>query len=259
MKNTDRTFFEILKKFFKPVFSMKKLSLKWLVPAVWISIIWIIIVFLLKDITNIISEWSKEEIINLLYVFILFIILNYFLMFFTKNWTHVSMWPLYRKYMYKIYLDKYLHLDNNESEKLWTGKLIALIDKWMHSWVDLLVRVYLDIIPWITFILLSFLFIAFVNVYYFIIVFITFIFIYYLTYIFQKRAKNLREKRRDINIWIMARFVKILMSKFEILQNNKLNNELEIINSSLHKNVEYNKKIVNNNFVTDISVKFLLY
>jgi ABC-type transport system involved in cytochrome bd biosynthesis fused ATPase/permease subunit len=67
----------------------------------------------------------------------------------------------------------------------------------------------------------SFIFISFINIYYAFALIILFIFTLYFTYHFQKKAKSLRVERRELNIALSRRFVKVLMTKFEILQNDK--------------------------------------
>ena len=258
MKKIERTFWEMLKRFFKPAFAKKKITLKWIIPAILISVIWIIIVYLLKEITNNISEWFNKETIKYLYIFIWFVIFNIIVILITRQWTHSVMWPSYRKYMYSIFIPKYIYLDNNEAEKVWTGKLIAMIDKGMHAWVDLVVVFIVEVLPSVLFIIFSFIFIWFINVYYSFVVVFVFILIFILTYVFQKKAKIHRLKRRDVNIWITSRFVKILMAKFEILQNDKTNKELEYINDWLDKNINYNYIINNYNVITNILIRILV-
>ena len=48
------------------------------------------------------------------------------------------------------------------------------------------------------------------------------------------------------------------MSKFEILQNNKVDNELEYINNNLKKVVDANRHVINYNIITDVLVKILV-
>jgi hypothetical protein len=48
------------------------------------------------------------------------------------------------------------------------------------------------------------------------------------------------------------------MSKFEILQNNKTNIELEYINNGLAKNIGLSCSTVNYNITTDILIKLLI-
>ena len=200
MKKIERTFSEIVKRFFKPAFVKRKMSLKWIIPAVLISVIWIIIVFLLKDITNSISEWLDNKLIILLIIFISLIIFNYIVILITRQWTHSVMRPKYRWYMYGKFIPEYIYLDNNEIEKLGTGKLIAMIDKGIHAWVDLVVRFFVDILPSIIFIILSFIFIWYINIYYFLVILGVFILIFLSTVFLQKKAKVHRLERREIKI-----------------------------------------------------------
>jgi hypothetical protein len=67
----------------------------------------------------------------------------------------------------------------------------------------------------------SLIFISFINIYYAIALVILLIFTFLLTIYLQAIAKRLRIERRELNIALSRRFVKVLMSKFEILQNDK--------------------------------------
>lgn len=258
MKQKELTYLEKVARFLKPAFSMKKISIKAAVPVVLWSVISIITIFLLKEITNDISNWFTKEILNLLYLFIGLILSYYIIVITTRNRTQVILWPYFRKYMYKEYINKYTYLDNNESEKIWTGKLIAMIDKGMMSWVQLLVVCFEEVLPNLVFIIFSFIFIFFINIYYFYLIFFTFILVLVLTYFFQWKAKEFREERRDINIWITKTFVKILMAKFEILQNDKEKKEWTAISDRLERNFYLNAKVNNFNIITEILVKLLV-
>jgi len=258
MKRKKITFIQGFKRFLKPVFDEKIISLKWLLPTIWWSVVGIILVFLLKEITNSISNWNIENISFLLTIFVWFLILFYIILIFTRQWTHSVMWPRYRGVVYKKFINKYIHLDNNEIEKVWTWKLIAMLDKWLFSWVEILVVWFVSILPNIVFILFSFVFIAFINIYYFLVVITIFILILFLTYVTQAKAKPYRDIRRDLNIWITKKFVTILMSKFEILQNKKVDQEVDYIKTELGKNIKMNFHINNMNIITDMSVRFLI-
>lgn len=257
-KIKDRTMLETIKRFFQPAFHEKKLSLKVMVPAVLWSLISVIAIYLLKDITNGISNWLNNETMILLFIFIWLVLINYLILILTRNWTYAILRPIYRKFMYSKYINKYTYLDNNETEKIWTWKLIAMIDKWMFSWVDLEVRFFLEVLPNITFVIFWFIFIWFINIYYLLAIFVVFIIIFVMTYFLQKKAKILRIKRRDSNISITRRFVKVLMSKFEILQNEKWNEEAEKISKELDYNVFLNFKMRDLWIFTEILSKILI-
>jgi hypothetical protein len=79
-----------------------------------------------------------------------------------------------------------------------------------------------------------------------------------LTVELQKRAKIYRTTRRDVNISITKKVVNIIMSKFEILQNGKFRNEINIISKRLEKNFYLNTKVQTYNIITDILMKMLI-
>jgi ABC-type multidrug transport system fused ATPase/permease subunit len=56
----------------------------------------------------------------------------------------------------------------------------------------------------------------------------------------------------------MKKFVNIIMSKFEILQNWKYENEISYIDKQLEINFELNKKIINHTIITDIMMKIFI-
>lgn len=258
MKNENRGFLKIVWRFFEPAFANKIISLRALFPVVIWSLVWITAVYLLKEITNWISDWFDNHLIFLMWLFVLLVIIHYFILIISRNWTHSCLWPTFRKYMYKIYIKEFTYLDNNEAERQWTWKLIAMIDKWMHSWVDLLVRFFMDVAANITFVLFSILFIALINVYYALVVVLIFWLIFTLTYFLQRKALWYRRQRISNNIWIMRNFVKVLMAKFEVLQNQKWQKEYESISKEINKNRELNIKVRNIWIITDISLRLLI-
>jgi hypothetical protein len=56
----------------------------------------------------------------------------------------------------------------------------------------------------------------------------------------------------------MQRFVKILMNKTEVLQTEKIDEELKSISESLEFNKKMNKKIINIKVITDILIRFFI-
>lgn len=241
MKKQD-SYTDFLIKFFTPAIQRKDITLKALFPIIFGSITNIISVYLIKEITNKLQDWFNE-IYNLLILLIISVLLNYLVLFRTRRWTHATLWPWLRQYMYSTYIPKYLYIDNNYIEKQWTWKLIAMIEKWMHAWVDLFNRFLEWVLPWIIMMIFSFIFIALINIYYAFVLIILFIFTFYLTIFLQAKAKKLRIERRDLNIALTRRFVKVLMTKFEILQNDKWLVETQDISNSLVKNMIINFKV----------------
>jgi hypothetical protein len=127
-------------------------------------------------------------------------------MIITRNWSDTFLRPTFRKYFYKLYSEKFILLNNNEVEKQWTWKLIAMIDKWFHTHADLLYRFFMEVFWSILTIIFSLIFILLINVYYFLITTILFILVFILNLYVQKIARIYRKERRKSNIEIMRIF-----------------------------------------------------
>ncbi len=254
---TKGSYYKFLIKFFTPAIKRKDITLKALVPTIFGSIANIISVYLIKEITNKLTNWFSE-ISFLVGLLIITVLINYIVLILTRRWTHAVIWPWFRQYMYSTYIPKYLFIDNNYIEKQWTWKLIAMIEKWMHSWVDLFSRFIEWVLPGIIMMIFSFIFIAFINIYYAFVLIFLFVFTFYLTVYLQAKAKKLRIERRELNIALTRRFVKVLMTKFEILQNDKWLEEANDIASSLDKNMKINFKVVDLWIWTNLLTKIIV-
>nr|MDD3720603.1 ABC transporter ATP-binding protein [Candidatus Gracilibacteria bacterium] len=253
----ERSFFEIVKKFFVPVIERKDITLKATFPVIFTSIINIISVYLIKDITNKLVD-GFYGIINLLFIFIFLVLLNYLIIILTRTWTHATLYPMLRRYMYNKFIPEYLYVDNNYIEKQGTGKLIAMLEKGMNAWVDLINRLFEDVFPGVLMMIFSFIFISFINIYYAFVLILLFAITFYLTVILQAKSKLIRIERRELNIILTRRFVKVLMTKFEILQNDKGKEEAKDIADSLTKNMKLNFKLRDLGIWTTILTKFIV-
>lgn len=245
MKNKNRSFFQLLNRFFEPLFFDKKVTIKAISPAILNGFIWSMLLILIKDITNVIASNENGNLFFLTFLFIILSISYRVVIVVARNWTNVKIRPFWRQCFYKKYMKLYLNLDNNEIEKIGIWRLIAIVDKWFHTHIAQIVEITQDIIPNLIQTLVSIFFIFYLNIYYWLIVFISLILLWFIVYIQQKKADKLRKRRNELNISIMRNFIKILMSKFEVLSTNKWEYEIEKLTNSLNKNIEVNIKQTN--------------
>ena len=245
MKKKERSYLQNVKRFFEPLGFDKKVTIQAFAPAVLNAIIWSVILVLIKNITNIISGNNDGNLVSYTIAFVVLSISYLLVIIISRNWTHVKIWPFWRQGFYDKYMKRYLKLDNNEIEKIWTGRLIAIMDKWFHTHVYQMVNITLNIVPTFIQISISIIFIYFLNIIYWIIVSVSLVLLGILIYKQQQKAQEIRKIRNELNIWIMRNFVKILMSKFEILSTNKWDYEIEKMINSLDKNHKLNIKQMN--------------
>jgi len=240
-KNNDWAF----KRFFSPVKWNYWFLIKPFLSGCFYSFFTILTVEIFKKATTLIqnydAEWVKKLIITYIIIICVYIVFNYII-------RNVSIWIQYKwtQLIQKKLFPEFFKLDNTTVEKLWTWKLQFIMNdginlrRWLFkklcekvpdliiTTIYVLYQIYLT--GWIKFILI------------FIVVFCI---IFILIKSFQKRRLPEMVSKR----WIMAehwrQFVKMIMSKMEILQNNKEQFEIEKDNEILQTAYKSHIKINN--------------
>ncbi len=154
---------------------------------------------------------------------------------------------LIREKLNSIYLSKYLKADNNKIEWLWTGQSNSILQKW----VDNRKVIINDILLWpvirsiISIIMVFVLIITNLSRLTFFIVLLVFIVMIFFARRGNKRIRKTRKERREIWIQVDRSTIRLIMSKFEILQNNKIIKELihikDLITKMIYLDVKESK------------------
>ena len=252
------SFLQVVKRFFEPFWFSKVLTAKALFPAVANWVIRSAMLVVIKNITNIISWNDTWDIVSYTIFFVVLSVIYVLVIYFCRNWTSSVIWPFWRQCFYEKYMKQYLEFDNNELEKIWTGRLITITDKWFHTHIAQIMEMVNGAIPNIIQIIVSITFIFFLSYLYWVIVVFLFIILWLLIYKQQNKANTIRKFRNELNIWIMRNFVKILMSKFEVLSSNKWAYEISKLTKSLEKNKETNIKQEAITIWIDIGARMLI-
>ena len=233
------------KRFFSPVKWNYWFLIKQFLSGCFYSFFTILTVEIFKKATTLIqnynAEWVKKLIIIYIIIVCVYIVFNYII-------RNVSIWIQYKwtQLIQKKLFPEFFKLDNTTVEKLWTWKLQFIMNdginlrRWLFkklcekvpdliiTTIYVLYQIYLT--GWIKFILIFM---------------VIFWIIFILIRSFQKRRLPEMVSKR----WIMAehwrQFVKMIMSKMEILQNNKEQFEIEKDNEILQTAFKSHIKINN--------------
>ena len=147
--------------------------------------------------------------------------------FILRNYYWVEQQFTWDPYIYRKYIQKFIQLDQGRVEGLWTGKTMSILQKW----IDELTLSLLGVMSYGTRIVTILVFGLFLikwlplNLILWGMIIIAGIFgsIVYLN----KHTNFYRRQRKENNIKITGVLAKIIMSKFEILQNNSISRELK--------------------------------
>lgn len=134
---------------------------------------------------------------------------------------------LFESHLMEKYLNKYISLDNNKIESFWTWKMNNIIFSWIDNW-KVFVWAVISIVIEVFSILYIFILVAIKvpNFYYFLGFLVAFFAIMFMFWKWVSMIRNTRIKNKELYIlrdWLK---IKVLMSKFEILQNNKIQSEI---------------------------------
>lgn len=183
-------------------------------------------------IEKIVFAITKQDIFLLektLYLYI-FIIFSYELLWFlTRKFWWVITIPQADKNIYEIYLNKFIQMNNTEVEKIWVWKIIAILENGRFRWSESLAD---SIEKWTSlFILLSYVFyVTFSHGIYYTIWFLFLLFLSVsILVVVNNYQFRFRKRRSEIRNNRLRLITKILMSKNEILQTDRINSEIEKI------------------------------
>ncbi len=240
MKTKERTFWEIFKRFFEPYLQYKIITIK----AIFMYSMWaiapIIHILFAQKIISAIEHKEKELFWKVVLLYIVVFIVQNIIDFLVRKWWWVETVNSYRKYIHGVSLRKFITLSNTEVEKLWTGKTISLVDKWTDIWALYLDKIIQEITQIFIALIFTFYMIFSIKPIYAVVFILLYLFVHVIAEYFNKKTLKFRRKRQDTwneYVWLL---VKILMSKFEILQTNKISQELEKADRVSQKLVDWN-------------------
>lgn len=141
------------------------------------------------------------------------------------------------------YIKKYVRLDNNFTEKYGVWKSISIIDRGIEKWWDLISTT----IERGAYFLVSFCFTLYMllnaNSWYVVIFIALFLCMIIISTYFNNLCLKYRKLRNESKNLFTKQLVKILMSKNEIFQSNKVETETKILDGYLQDNTRYNKQM----------------
>lgn len=166
---------------------------------------------------------------------------------------------MYQKSIRTVYLKKILYIDNNQYDQIGTGNLIAIVGSGIQARSTLLVNLLRY--SWSIIITLA------INIYYiyqlsprYVLVFIVSVcFILYMWVKADDRMRKYRALRREEQREWTRRIVKLFMSKFDVLQNDKIESELHHIAKTSDRAVLANEKMWTPTEIFFLWPQFIVY
>jgi ABC-type multidrug transport system fused ATPase/permease subunit len=194
-------------------------------------------IVIISKVISALEKWSISDLYFWVYVFIGLTVVSLIFMLFEDS-IFSSTFTRIEKSLVEKYLKTFIQFDNTKVEEYWTWKLNNIIFSGISSLVNvlqLLINIFVEIFAIVYMFVI--IFTKSPNIYYslwFSTIFLIVI-IFFVKWILE--ISKIRKRAKDLYVQIDGKKVKILMSKFEILQNDKIekeNNELW----KIYKNLE---------------------
>lgn len=255
----NKTTREKIVKFFSIIKYNKKNYFFYIIQAIirWINPL--IHVIFIEKIVYYLNLWNSVLLQKTLLYYIIAIFLFEFLWIITRKvWWVISI-PWWESKIYETYLKKFVQMDNNSVEKMWIWKIIAILENWRLRWSEWLSNVTEK---WIALlILLSYVIFITSSHWYFYTLwfFVLLIFSVTIMVFVNKNQFKFRNKRSEIRNNRLKLVTKILMSKNEILQTNRINYEVKNIDELSKNSSEINLAMANWRIVQNRLIPFIIW
>ncbi|MDD3302688.1 MAG: ABC transporter ATP-binding protein [Candidatus Gracilibacteria bacterium] len=226
--STTKSFFQKIKEFLYPIKYSKFNFVASLICGFIGALVSTYLVIFLKYITNAIevNDWEKVKYHSI----ICFIVIS--VRFFIRTFYKIFPFGLIRdthSSAYKDLMSVFFKGNNNEIEKIGTGRIISIIQKGLWSWTDLILEVSWSVSNRIFVTVIVFYTIGKVNIYVMFVGIIVLIFSILWGLIFYPKAIKWRRKCKIVDTEVDRIIILHIMNKFEIFQNNKQDEEIDRI------------------------------
>jgi ABC-type multidrug transport system fused ATPase/permease subunit len=124
-------------------------------------------------------------------------------------------------------MSKFFQLDYTTIEKYGTGSLVYIISKGADEWVDAIIKTmysFVDVIIKLAFFVVT---MALIHIWYGVFFLLLYVVMLTVVYFVNQGALHWREERRASEEIVSKQIVRMIMSKQEVLQSQKIDDEID--------------------------------
>lgn len=220
------TFRKSFKRLIEPLWQNKAVTGRWVIRNIIASIQTPLNAIFIGILWSLIEQWDRAWMIYYIRWYIGFLASIHIISDLIHNRWRAESYFNYMKYIHEKYMRQYAHIDSNYLDSVGTGKQISILyngfDRWTNILVDgqnIIIGVIISLITWLYF--TSKLWRLFTVCYV-----VVFFLISIIAVQFDKPSLQWRKKRKDIIDEYNRSLVKYIMSRNEVIQWNKTDEEV---------------------------------
>lgn len=245
-------FFSIIKYNKKDyIFYFFQSIIRWFNPLIHI--------FFIERIVFCLTQNNFELLNHTLIFYVITLVIYEILWFLTRKIWWVIALPRNESFIYEKYLTSFVKMDNNEVEKIWIWKIIAILENWRLRWAEWVVKV---IEKWIPLIILGIyvFFVTFKHGFIYTLLFFILICIsVFILVLVNARQFGFRKKRAELRNDRLRLITKILMSKNEVLQTGKIKSEIEKLDKYTYWMLDINVQMATGRTIQNRAIPFWIW
>ena len=230
------------KRFLTPFKQWKNIAVWYFITCLLRPVFWIFSIVMIEIITKDIETWNKEHFLVSLLIFLIWSIAIHLAWILLRDKWRPTSTTIFNIYTYEPTIRQILWSDNTKFERLWTGKIMAIV----QSGLDTRNRLLVEFIKNISILTITGCFTIYlmyrINFWFIFVFILIFVAVSVIVIYANKKTVVQRNISRDIKNEWTRKFVKIIMSKFEVLQNNKIDYEIDALKKNTNDRYLSEKK-----------------
>ncbi len=194
------------------------------------AVIPLVHIFFIQQVVVALETNTQSYFWESIYIYISILIIYEIGSYLMRGWWRVETVNGYRRMIHHTYVWKLIQLDNTVATSMWTGKMLSIVSKWMDVRAMQLQEFTRNSIVVLVTFLYAFVSIFVMEAWYAGIFLVSYILVHVLWVYINSFSLRYRRGRHESWTKYTARLVRIIMSKYEILQSWETQKEIDGLN-----------------------------
>jgi ABC-type multidrug transport system fused ATPase/permease subunit len=219
--------FGMIVRFYEPALAKKWIFIRWLTQSVLFAFFDVFTILIFKWMAQYAEVQNMLMLSRFAWLFLVVSIVYTIWKYFIRHRWWAEWYYQFRQYVLHMYMSKFFQLDYTTIEKYGTGRLVYIISKGADERVDAIIKTmysFVDVIIKLAFFVLS---MALINIWYGVFFLLLYVVMLTIVYFVNEGALHWREERRASEEIVSKQIVRMIMSKQEVLQSQKIDDEID--------------------------------
>lgn len=219
--------FRMIVRFYEPALAKKWIFIRWLTQSVLFAFFDVFTILIFKWMAQYAEGQDMLMLSRIAWLFLVVSIVYTIWKYFIRHRWWAEWYYQFRQYVLHTYMSKFFQLDYTTIEKYGTGSLVYIISKGADEWVDAIIKTmysFVDVIIKLAFFVVT---MALIHIWYGVFFLLLYVVMLTVVYFVNQGALHWREERRASEEIVSKQIVRMIMSKQEVLQSQKIDDEID--------------------------------